>query len=136
MPNLASAGSEFGEIPIPFSELRTCQGSEFGERTGPNLGSAGSEKGLLLSPNSEPWNVRSSEKGPGRTKRFGRFGVRRKARYFLRTPNPGMFGGRRKDWAEPWLRRFRVRRKEHVQQVLAFLKEATASLFRNAGQGK
>ena len=88
--NPGSAGSELGERAVPFSELQTLAGSEFGVRTGPNPGSAGSEKGQflpssekepgptlvwqvrssekghLLSPNSVPWQVRSSEKGHGR----------------------------------------------------------------------
>ena len=42
-PNPGLAGSEFGERPAPFSELQTLAGSKFGERTGPNPGSAGSE---------------------------------------------------------------------------------------------
>ena len=50
--NPDSAGSEFGERPVvPFSELRTLSGSEFGEKTGPNLGSAGSEYGERTGPN-------------------------------------------------------------------------------------
>ena len=64
MPNPGSAGSELGERPVSFSELRTLAGSEFGERTEPNPGSAGSEKGQ---GRTLVRHVRSSEKGPGRT---------------------------------------------------------------------
>ena len=41
--NPGSAGSEFGERPVPFFELQTLAGSEFGERTRSNPGLAGSK---------------------------------------------------------------------------------------------
>ena len=66
--NPGSAGSEFGERPVPFFELRTLAGSEFGVRTGPNHGSAGMEFGERPVPFPGPtlvWQVRSLEKGPG-----------------------------------------------------------------------
>ena len=52
-PNPGSAGLEFGERPLPFSELRTLAGLEFGERTGPNPGWAASEFGERLVPFSK-----------------------------------------------------------------------------------
>ena len=57
MPNLGSAGSEFGERPIPFSELRTLADSEFGEKTRLNPGSAGLEFGERngTNPGSAGW---------------------------------------------------------------------------------
>ena len=87
------AGSEFGERPIPLSELQTLAGLEFGgtlagselgERTGPNPGSAGSEFEERQVPISELqtmagsefggrsvqklfWQLQGSEKGPGQS---------------------------------------------------------------------
>ena len=117
LPTLA--GSEFGERTGPNL---SSAGFEFGERTGPNPGSTGSEfrERPVLSPNSQPWQARSLEKGQGQTlvlqvlsseKGPGRILVRQvrsseKDRFFLRTPNPGRLGVRRKDRAKPQFCRF------------------------------
>ena len=132
-PNLGSAGSEFGLRPIPFSKLRTLAVSEFGERTGPNLGLAGSEFGERPIPFSKLRTLAGLEKGPGRTLVRQ---VRSSEKGPFLSPNSEPWQVWRKDRAKPWFGRFGVRRKEQVQQVLAFLKKATASLFRNARQGK
>ena len=73
--NPGSAGSEFGERPVPFSELPTLAGSEIGVRTVPNQDLVrpglvrqvrSSEKGQFLSPNSEPRRKHRAEPWFGR----------------------------------------------------------------------
>ena len=98
--NPDSAGLDFGERPVPFSELLTLAGSEFRVRTGPNPGSAGLEFGERPVPFSELRTLAGSEfgerTGPNlglagsefdeRTSHpwFGRFGVGRESGSFLR----------------------------------------------------
>ena len=50
------------KMPVPFSDLQTLAGMEFGERTGPNLGF--SRLGVPRKDRAKPW--------------FGRFGLWRK----------------------------------------------------------
>ena len=117
--NPGSAGLEFRERPVPFSELRTLAGSEFGVRTGPNPGSAGSEfreRPVSFSHNSEPWlgertrpnpGLAGSEKGQFLSLNCEPLQVRRKDRA---KPWFGSFRVRQKDRAKPWFCRFEVRR--------------------------
>ena len=63
MPNPGSAGLEFKEGPVLFSELRTLAGLEFEESKGPNLGSTDSEL-LLLTMFSEAKHISEPGFGP------------------------------------------------------------------------
>ena len=68
------------------------------------------------------------EKGPCQTW-FDRFGVPRKASSFLRTQNPGRFGVRRMDRAEPWFRRFSFRRIDPGQTLVRQVQSSEKTQF-------
>ena len=109
MPNPGSAGLEFKEGPVLFSELRTLAGLEFEESNGPNLGSTDLELLLLLlTMFSEAKHI--SGKGPGRTLVRQVWSLE-KDRFLCRTLYSCRFRMWRKDWAESLFGRFGVWRK-------------------------
>ena len=99
-----------------------CFCQEFGvsvrsSEKGDNPGSAGSEFGEITGITLVR-QVRSSEKGQFLSPNPGRFGVRRKNQaqpWYQVQPWLGRFGVRRKDRAEPWFGRFGVRRKDRAE---------------------
>ena len=110
MPNPGSAGLEFKEGPVLFSELRTLAGLEFEESKGSNLGSTDSELLLLLLLTMFSEAKHISGKGQGRTLVRQVWSLE-KDRFLCRTLYSCRFGVWRKDWAESWFGRFGVWRK-------------------------